>query len=209
MEEIPIGRGKHCPLCGNDDYGSHYSHCPKFGNNKDSTRPTLHPALSTPLPESGDTSERIGNFIERNDEPDRSRLTVLFKVYYQRPRRTKVEGVSIGYDSLLNSNKQIYQRELEADEDWELIDTGWVEKASMIVVENVGEAPLYLHLQPLSPVPAPYPITSPQKVARGVLSPSLVIHRTACQPLCVTERVMVFIRSDTGIVPYNLTVIPD
>jgi hypothetical protein len=77
----------------------------------------------------------------RNPEnQDRPRLTVLLKVYYERPNKTPYE-IEQGYTDLLSKSEQVYHREdLSAYiTGWSELDYGWVKKPAYIIIENTDE----------------------------------------------------------------------
>lgn len=66
------------------------------------------------------------------------RLTVVESVYYQQPGADSVQ-IEAGYTYFVQENEQIFKRITFADVDWKPLETGWVKKASCVVIQNVHQ----------------------------------------------------------------------
>ena len=65
----------------------------------------------------------------------RDRITVVETVYYQ-PQGDDATAIDGSYSRELNSHEQIYRRNCEVGEEWEPLDSGWIDRAGLLVVKN-------------------------------------------------------------------------
>lgn len=67
---------------------------------------------------------------------DRGRITVVDQVYHQNPGQDPTVASS-KFSRLLDSTEQAYVRRTKVGETWSLVDRGWIESCSLMVVENL------------------------------------------------------------------------
>lgn len=72
----------------------------------------------------------------------KGRLTVVEKVYHQNPGKGPTETVG-SFSRDLETKQQIYVRYLDATEEWQPLDTGWLWKdvGHLIVQNDEGQSP--------------------------------------------------------------------
>jgi hypothetical protein len=65
--------------------------------------------------------------------PDR--VTVVQHVYHQSPDDQPF-AVTTGFNRYLATKEQAYQRKTKVGTDWESLDTGWLNQASLLLIKN-------------------------------------------------------------------------
>ena len=66
-----------------------------------------------------------------------ARLVCLDKVVFRSPTGGSIAPLDIGFTRILETDDQPYQRRIEVDWGWHLVDLGWLDGGcSMIVVQN-------------------------------------------------------------------------
>lgn len=63
------------------------------------------------------------------------RLTVVNMLHYQQPGMD-ILSIDAGYSYFVKNNEQAYQRITFAQEQWQPLETGWISKASQVVIQN-------------------------------------------------------------------------
>ncbi len=74
----------------------------------------------------------------------KDRLTVVSNIYYQRVGKNP-KSIPSKFARDLESKQQLYERELEATEEWQPLDCGWVTYAGMLVIINHEGQNLQVH----------------------------------------------------------------
>ena len=64
-----------------------------------------------------------------------NRITVVEMVYFQAPGESPL-GIESRYSRKLTTDEQPCERRLKATENWQELDRGWVDQASLIVISN-------------------------------------------------------------------------
>ncbi len=63
------------------------------------------------------------------------RITVVESVYFQELNE-QPQLIESRYTRELQSQEQVYQRRVLATEEWQPLDTGWIDNVGMIVIQN-------------------------------------------------------------------------
>lgn len=63
------------------------------------------------------------------------RLTVVNSIHYQQPG-VDILSIDAGYTYFVKTNEQAFQRITFAREEWQPLDTGWISKASQVIIQN-------------------------------------------------------------------------
>ncbi len=101
------------------------------------TRDTL-PSIDDPCP--GESEE-----VSPPKRPLQDRLTVVSHVYHQRVGRNP-KVIECKFTRDLESRQQVYERELEATEEWQPLDHGWLkDSVRMLVITNQEGQNLQVH----------------------------------------------------------------
>ncbi|KKN23028.1 hypothetical protein LCGC14_0908990 [marine sediment metagenome] len=152
----------------------------------------------------GDQDEQELHVIPLHN-PLKDRLTVVSRAYHQRVGK-EPKMVNSAFSRTLESHQQLYQRELEATEEWELLDCGWVESAGMLIIQNVeGQG---LQRNPTE--------EEKEASAKKVLQLSYAVIDGSYWLIPPGESIQAFpskvtllyIRSQSGITEYTLTIFP-
>jgi len=84
---------------------------------------------------SGGGALELGHVLDDAPEPVGDRLTVVETVYHQ-PEGEEPTAVESRYSRRLLTNEQLFQRRCRAGAQWQPLDTGWVDAAGLLVIEN-------------------------------------------------------------------------
>jgi len=79
-------------------------------------------------------ASQAGNEYEPPEDVP-NRITVVEMVYFQSPGENPL-GVESRYSRKLTTDEQPCERRLKATENWQELDRGWVDQASLIVISN-------------------------------------------------------------------------
>jgi hypothetical protein len=93
----------------------------------------------------------------REEARPRALITVVERAYYQ-PAAEGMPSAShtTAYEARLTGSEQVYgPRFFECGGEWQALDLGWVEKASMLFLDNKGESTVEIsfHSEDGAPVP--------------------------------------------------------
>lgn len=82
--------------------------------------------------EAEELSERLLQFTPRRPK---DRLTVIDSVYHQAPGKDP-DQYETKFSRPLESEEQVYDRDLIATEEWTQLDKGWIESCSQLLIMN-------------------------------------------------------------------------
>lgn len=77
-------------------------------------------------------------------KPLKNRLTVVSRIYHQRVGKDP-KSIEPKFTRDLESRGQLYEREMEATEEWQPLECGWVEDAGFLVIVNQEGQNLQVH----------------------------------------------------------------
>ena len=87
--------------------------------------------------ESDDSKNQVNPYITSQPLGFTGRLTIVESVYHQPSPTEEAQGVHSSGTLITNSDEQIYSRlKVPVGEQWESIDTGWIETPIYIVIQN-------------------------------------------------------------------------
>lgn len=66
-----------------------------------------------------------------------ARITVVHVLYHQSPERD-AKGVESRFTRIISDDGQPYMRETRFEDQWSLLDTGWIKSPGIVVIENRG-----------------------------------------------------------------------
>lgn len=101
------------------------------------------------LPSPGDSYPGIpieGELIvpQVPQKPLKDRLTVVSRIYHQRVGKNP-KSIECKFSRLIEHGQQLYEREMEATEEWQPLDCGWVADVGMLVIINQEGQNLQVH----------------------------------------------------------------
>lgn len=100
-----------------------------------------------PINDESDSGTPVNGEFEKfpsTKKPLRDRLTVVSHVYHQRAGKDP-KSIESKFCRDLESKGQLYEREMEATEEWQPLDCGWVTDVGMMVVLNQEGQNLQVH----------------------------------------------------------------
>jgi hypothetical protein len=98
---------------------------------------------------------------------------VVKETTYWQSRGSNPQSVMTSFTRLVNSEEQPYVRtRLKVSEEWQSLDTGWLKKSSMVIVENLPEV--------RQTIPTPEQL----KAAKGKVLEIAVTDDAVVIPLC-------------------------
>lgn len=69
----------------------------------------------------------------------RPRITVVENVYHQLGNESPKQPVTTRFYRWLETDEQVYTRKLKVGEQWQKLDTGWLEEVGLLIVANEAE----------------------------------------------------------------------
>jgi hypothetical protein len=146
-------------------------------------------------------------------EPAGSKLTVVEQIYHHSPTSGSY-SLDCRSSRSLKTDEQPYSRRMKVDEQWQKIDIGWVEKPSLVVVENrEGQ---FMQVQPTkeereatAKKVLEFSFAERRGVAVVVSDPDVLIHPGTSFRFCPAMPCDMLIRCQSGEAKVSVTAFPE